>query len=116
MFEYIKDIDGKSEELYRLIDEMTALERQKAALETVRAPRDGWLTEFDLKQGDTYDGSKPAYSLSAPGEQPVMRCDITDVPKVKAIAQLIRPHVEAILADQQQGQAQLVFEAEKATA
>ncbi|WP_284060484.1 DNA (cytosine-5-)-methyltransferase [Pseudomonas sp. NW5] len=38
------------------------------------------------------------------------------VPKVKAIAQLMRPHVEAILAGQQQGQAQLVFEAEKATA
>ena len=38
------------------------------------------------------------------------------VPKVKAIAQLMRPHVEAILADQQQGQVQLVFEAEKATA
>ena len=38
------------------------------------------------------------------------------VPKVKAIAQLMRPHVEAILAGQQQGQVQLVFEAEKATA
>lgn len=38
------------------------------------------------------------------------------VPKVKAIAQLMRPHVEAILAGQQQEQAQLVFEAEKATA
>ena len=94
VFDYIKDIDGKSEELYRLIDEMTALERQKAALETVRAPRDGWLTEFDLKQGDTYDGSKPAYSLSAPGEQPVMRCDITDVPKVKAIGKGMKASVE----------------------
>ena len=73
---------------------MTALERQKAALETVRAPRDGWLTEFDLKQGDTYDGSKPAYSLSAPGEQPVMRCDITDVPKVKAIGKGMKASVE----------------------
>ena len=94
VFEYIKDIDKKSEELYRLIDDMTALERQKLALEAVRAPREGWLTEFDLKQGDTYDGSKPAYSLSAPGEQPVMRCDITDVPKVKAISKGMKASVE----------------------
>lgn len=81
VFDYIKKIDKMSEEIHDYLDKMLKLEKQKIALERIKAERDGWLTDFSLKAGDKYDGSKPAYSLSLPGEMPVIRCDISDVKK-----------------------------------
>ncbi len=91
-FEYIVKIDKFSEEIYDLLNEMLELERQKLQLENIKAVRGGWLTEFSLKAGDGYDGSKPAYSLSAAGENPLLRCDITDVKKT--ITQGMKARVE----------------------
>lgn len=93
-FEYIKKIDQLSEEIFDLMEQMLSLEKQKLALEEIRAPRDGWLTEFSLKAGDSYDGSKPAYSLSAPGEMPVLRCDISGVDAKKAIGKGMKARLE----------------------
>ena len=81
VFDYIKKTDGFREEIAKLSRQMLELEEKKIALQNIRAPREGWLTEFTLKTGDKYDGSKPAYTLSKPGETPVFRCDITDVKK-----------------------------------
>ena len=93
-FEYIKKIDQLSVEIHELLDQMLTLEKQKLALEEIRAPRDGWLTEFSLKPGDSYDGSKAAYSLSAPGESPVLRCDISDVDQKKTISKGMKARLE----------------------
>lgn len=84
-FGLIKAIDEEREKAYELLGQMLALEKQKLALESIKAGRDGWLTELSLKKGDVYNGSKPAYSLSAPGTDPVIRCDITELVKVKRI-------------------------------
>ena len=84
-FGLIKAIDEEREKAYDLLGQMLALEKQKLALESIRAGRDGWLTALSLKKGDVYSGSKPAYSLSAPGTDPVIRCDITELVKVKRI-------------------------------
>lgn len=84
-FGLIKAIDEEREKAYELLDQMLALEKQKLTLESIKAGRDGWLTELSLIKGDVYSGSKPAYSLSAPGTDPVIRCDITELVKVKQI-------------------------------
>lgn len=85
VFDHIKEIDGLSEDLHDMMDQMLELERKSIALKEIKAPRDGWLTELNVKAGEAYDGSKPAYSLSAPGEAPVLRCDITEISKSKTI-------------------------------
>lgn len=84
-FGLIKSIDEAREKAYDLLNRMLALEKQKAALESIKAGRDGWLTELSLKKGDAYNGSKPAYFLSADGTDPVIRCDITEVMKAKQV-------------------------------
>ncbi len=81
VFDYIKKIDKMSEEINDYLTQMLELQKKKLALSAIRAERDGWMTEFTLKEGDKYDGSKPAYSLSLEGEMPVLRCDVTDVSK-----------------------------------
>ena len=94
VFDYIKKIDGMNEEIHSYLDEMLELEKLKLRLQTIRADREGWLTEFDLKAGDRYDGSKPAYALSAPGELPVLRCDITDISKRESISKGMKARVQ----------------------
>ncbi len=94
VFDYIKKIDGMDEEIHSYLDEMLELEKLKLQLQTIRADREGWLTEFNLKAGDRYDGSKPAYALSAPGEMPVLRCDITDISKRKSISKGMKARVQ----------------------
>ena len=94
VFDYIKKIDGMNEEIHGYLDEMLELEKLKLRLQTIRADREGWLTEFDLKAGDRYDGSKPAYALSAPGELPVLRCDITDISKRESISKGMKARVQ----------------------
>lgn len=81
VFDYIREIDGMSENILSYLDQMLALERMRMALEEVKAEREGWLTAFPLEEGKPYDGSAPAYYLSAPGEMPVIRCDISDIKK-----------------------------------
>jgi len=94
VFDYIKKIDGMNEEIHGYLDEMLELEKLKLRLQTIRADREGWLTEFNLKAGDRYDGSKSAYALSVPGEMPVLRCDITDISKRESISKGMKARVQ----------------------
>ena len=93
VFDYIKKIDGMNAEIHSYLDEMLELEKLKLRLQTIRADREGWLTEVNLKAGDRYDGSKPAYALSAPGEMPVLRCDITDISKRESVSKGMKARV-----------------------
>jgi hypothetical protein len=102
VYDYIKKTDGMREEISKLSEQMLELNRLKAELIRIRVPRDGWLTEFSLKAGDKYDGSKAAYTLSRPGEVPMLRCDITEVkkPLSKGMkARLEGSEVELTIAD-----------------
>lgn len=80
-FEYIKKVDGFREKVNKAMQAILELDQLASQLHTITAPRDGYVTEFKLKVGETYDGSKPAYSLSQEGEQPIIRCDITNIKK-----------------------------------
>ena len=52
---------------------------QKAALsaQKIAAPRDGVITALEIKEGDTYSGVAPLYSLSAAEKPPVLRAYTT---------------------------------------
>lgn len=80
-FEYIKKIYDLRRAVNTQRDELLALRRQAAGLDEIRAPHSGYLTVFTLKRGDTYDGSKPLYTISKEGEVPSLRAEITDIKK-----------------------------------
>lgn len=81
VFDYIKKVDGMREAVDKIMAEMLELEQLAAGLRSIRAPREAYVTQFSLKEGDSYDGAKPAYAISLDNERPVLRCDITDVKK-----------------------------------
>ena len=81
IYDYIKKTDGMREEIARLSKKMLTLEGKKLGLLSTKATREGWLMAMELKMGDKYEGAKPAYTLSLPGETPVFRCEITDIKK-----------------------------------
>lgn len=49
------------------------------AARSICAPREGYIAELNVKEGDTYDGSQPLYKLTLPDAMPVLRADISDV-------------------------------------
>ncbi len=80
-FDYIKKVDGIREQIDKALAEMLTLEEKAEGLRVIKAPRDGYLTDFEIKVGDSYDGSKPAFQMSVQGETPTLRCDITSIKK-----------------------------------
>ena len=63
VFDYIKGgrhARGRGQ----IMAEMLELEQLAAGLRSIRAPRDAYVTQFSLKEGDSYDGAKPAYAIS----------------------------------------------------
>lgn len=80
-FTYIKKIDGLREEIDEYAAQMMELDNLHQSLLTITAPHDGYITELSLKQGDTYEGVKAAYSISAEGSEPVLRANISQVSK-----------------------------------
>ncbi len=75
-FNYIRELDTLKEGVYRQLAALMDFEHRVQGLKTGRAERDGWIAELNLKEGELYDGGKPAWRLSAEGEQPLLRCEI----------------------------------------
>ena len=50
--------------------------------QAIIAPHDGYIAALEAKEGDTYDGSQPLYSITPEGVLPALRADISDVDKV----------------------------------
>lgn len=80
-FEYIKKVEKLRGEIDDLEQEMLALQTLKDTLSVITAPHDGYITAFELKTGDTYDGSKAAYQMTKADGVPVLRADISQVDK-----------------------------------
>ncbi len=96
-FEYIKERDGLIEKREKAEKSILELEEKKAKMQAVYAPHDGFLTDFSLKVGDTYDGIKPLYHISREGEIPVLSCDISNIKKT--IKKGMKVSVEGIKKD-----------------
>jgi multidrug efflux pump subunit AcrA (membrane-fusion protein) len=83
-FKYINERRALLKELAKISDDMVALTQRKNNLEVVTAPHAGYVVSMDVKSGDTYDGKKSAFSLSAENSAPVLRADITSLNKAVA--------------------------------
>lgn len=80
-FDYIKNMDGFREEIDEYAAQLMALDTLHQSLVTITAPHDGYITSLTLKTGDSYEGVKAAYTISAADCQPVLRADISKVTK-----------------------------------
>ena len=83
-FSYIKEMDDIKRSIADCQEKMMELEVLAAGLLEVKAPHDGYITAIELKAGDSYDGSKAAYSISAEGGEPVLRADVSNITKTLA--------------------------------
>jgi hypothetical protein len=96
-FEYIKERDTLIEKREKAERSILELEEKKSKMQAVYAPRDGFLTDFPLKVGDTYDGIKPLYHISLEGEKPSLSCDVSNIKKT--IKKGMKVSVEGIKKD-----------------
>ena len=80
-FEYIKKADKLRGEIDDLDAQMLELQQLAESLRVVVAPHDGYITNIELKNGDTFDGSKPAFSMTPEGAAPTLRAEVTSVDK-----------------------------------
>ncbi len=83
-FKYINERNVLLKELAAINDDMVALSNRRDKLTTITAPHDGYVVSMDLKNGDTYDGKKSAFTLSQENASPVLRADITSLNKAIA--------------------------------
>ena len=94
VFEYIKTRN----ETIAALDEMTAkmveLASTAKGLEKITAPHDGYIVSVDVNEGETYDGSKKAYVISAEGSAPVLLADL-DRDMTRTIADGTRADIES---------------------
>lgn len=45
----------------------------------IAAPHDGYIAGLEIKEGDTYDGTQPLYTITADGAEPTLRAELGEV-------------------------------------
>lgn len=81
VFDYIKKINDLQRALDDKNKDIIELIHLSEGMDEIRAPHDGYLTSFEVKRGDSYDGTKPLFIISNQGEIPVLKAEITDIKK-----------------------------------
>ncbi len=70
-------------ELQRAVDKaqnkLVELVATSESMTTIRAEHEGYIVALGVSEGQTYDGALPAYELTAIGEAPVLRCEVTGI-------------------------------------
>ena len=83
-FEYISKRNGLLESMEEISDQMVEENLRAEALQTITAPRDGYIVEVAVKEGEAYDGSKAAYTMSGADSEPVLRASLEGVQRTIA--------------------------------
>ncbi len=78
-FDYIKKRNALQDEMGDLSDQMIELDSRVSALATITAPHDGWIVSVDVAAGDSYDGAKAAYTMTAEDSTPLLKASLTGV-------------------------------------
>lgn len=84
VFKYINDRNALLKTMDDLSGQMIELTAAMKALEKVTAPRDGYIVSIAVKEGEAYDGTKPAYALSAEDAVPVLKAPLAGVERAIA--------------------------------
>ena len=73
VFQYITKRGELLDEIEELNQKMITLTMLESSLKKVTAPRDGYIIEIKVAEGDTYDGTKAAYVMNKEDCVPVLR-------------------------------------------
>lgn len=76
-FKYIKDRNALIDDMDQLNEDMTALDLRHQTLGVVKAPQNGYIVKINVTAGDSYDGSKTAFTMNQEGEGPVLRANLS---------------------------------------
>lgn len=76
VFDYITKRNALQDEIEELNQKMVTLTVLETSLQTVTAPRDGYIVELKVAEGDTYDGTKVAFVMSGEECVPMLRAQI----------------------------------------
>ncbi len=79
VWSYISEKQAAQEKLDECSENLVDLEEQNKAAASICAPHDGYIAAVNVQNGATYDGSTVLYSMTAEGEMPVLRADISDI-------------------------------------
>lgn len=93
VFKYINDRNALIKTMDELTQQMIDLNATMSGLETVVAPRDGYIVSIAVEEGAAYDGVKAAYTMSAEGSMPVLRASLAGVERT--IADGTRAEIES---------------------
>ena len=94
VFQYITKRNGLMEEIEDLNQKMVTLTVLETSLKAVVAPRDGYIIELKVAEGDTYDGTKVAYVMNKEDCVPVLRAPL-DSNSTRAIADGTRAEISS---------------------
>ena len=73
-----RDLKDKMAEAER---KMQTLGELNGSVQAITAPRDGYIAEVLVKEGDVYDGSSELFSVNKEGTLPALRADLSSVDK-----------------------------------
>lgn len=79
VFKYIKERNDTIKAMDELSEDMVALDVRVNGLKEVKAPRAGYVVSLGIAEGDTYDGSKAAYTMNDPETPPVLRASMEGI-------------------------------------
>ncbi len=94
VFQYITKRNGLMEEIEDLNQKMVTLTVLETSLKAVVAPRDGYIIELKVAEGDTYDGTKAAYVMNKEDCVPVLRAPL-DSNSTRTIADGTRAEISS---------------------
>ncbi len=78
-FDYIKKRNTLQDEMNDISDQMLELDTRVTSMAIITAPHDGWIVSVNVSAGDTYDGSKAAYTITKEGTTPSLKASLTGV-------------------------------------
>ena len=94
VFQYITKRNSLMEEIEDLNQKMVTLTVLETSLKAVVAPRDGYIIELKVAEGDTYDGTKAAYVMNKEDCVPVLRAPL-DSNSTRTIADGTRAEISS---------------------
>lgn len=84
VFKYINDRNTLMDAMDELTEQMVELNVTMSSLQTVTAPRDGYIVSIAVNEGDTYDGLTAAFVMNEEETQPVLRAPLSDTTRTIA--------------------------------
>ncbi len=76
---YIDQKRQYEQQMAQALEDMETLSSLNYTVSAVTAPHSGYVVEMGIAAGDSYEGGKPALSITPEGEKPVLRADVTGI-------------------------------------